>query len=132
MSKSSQFTGLNCHTVLVSFGKLHGAVRWLKEMNTDLDMITDERRLLYKFFELKVSYVKVWTSETLMYYAEQKLLGKKLPSSYEDVEDDPHQMGGDFILKFNGERFEVVFEYPSQIPPDRPSPQSLVEFLNEQ
>ncbi len=67
-----------------------------------------------------------------MYYAEQKLMGKKLPSSYEDVEDDPHQMGGDFILKFNDERFEVVFKYPSQIPPDRPSPRSLVEFLNEQ
>jgi hypothetical protein len=52
MSKSSQFTSFNCHTVLVSFGKLHGAVRWLKEMNVDLDMITDEERVLYKFFEL--------------------------------------------------------------------------------
>ncbi len=101
-------------------------------MNVDLDMITDEERVLYKFFELRVSYFKVWNSETLMYYAEQKLMGKKLPASYEDVDDDPHQMGGDFILKFDAEKFEVVFKYPSQIPPDRPKAQSLVEFLNRQ
>lgn len=69
-------------------------------------------------------------AETLIYYAEQKFFGRKLPQSYEDVEDDPHQMGGDFLLEFkSNSELHIVFSHPSQTPPDRPSPNKLIEFL---
>lgn len=100
--------------------------------NVPFDMITDETRNLYKFFELKISYLKVWIAETLIYYSEQKLMGKVLPTTHADAEDDPHQMGGNFVMEFKGgNEFEIVFRYPSQIPPDRPDVGNLVKFLRE-
>lgn len=93
-------------------------------------MITDEERILFKIFDLKVSYYKVWNYEALVYYAEQKCLGRPLPRGYEDVEDDPHQMGGDFILEVDADyNFKIVFEYRSQKPPDRPSIKHLSNSL---
>ena len=97
-------------------------------------MITDEKRLLYTLFGLPKSYSKVWNAETLIYYAEQLKLKRDLPKAYQDVEDDPHQMGGNFIIQFEktltqSNNFKIVYSYRSKNPPDRPSSQSLLEFL---
>jgi hypothetical protein len=126
--------------VLVSFGKAKGACKWLNENfpshrhhhqgadNFKLDTITDETRLLYKLFGLRNSYLKVWHTDTLTYYGEQMASGRQLPKSYEDMDDDPHQMGGNFILEFRRERkgFKIVYSYRSKIPPDRPSINELL------
>ena len=127
---------LNCQLVIVSFGNKKGANRWLNqnklnETNHDFDFITDENRVLDKSFGLKRSFQKVWNTQTLIYYAEQVGLNRELPKSYEDVEDDPHQMGGNFILKkLNANNFEIVYAYRSKNPPDRPSAQALIDFLS--
>ncbi len=141
--KALEFTQLNCHIVLVSFGEIHGAQKWHAENKIDdsqheikFDMITDRTRALYKLFNLPRSFSKVWNAETLIYYAEQVKLKRELPKSYQDVEDDPHQMGGDFILQFDKSesstpsRFKTIFSYPSKNPPDRPTIANLLEFLS--
>jgi hypothetical protein len=100
-------------------------------------MITNQNRSLYKRFNLPKSYSKVWSAETLVYYAEQVKQKRELPKAYQDVEDDPHQLGGNYILQFNekddrsneGLLFRTVFSYPSKNPPDRPSASQLLEFL---
>lgn len=126
------FSSLNCQTIFVSFGNQYGASKWLVDTDIDLDMITDETRVLYKFFDLKVSYSMVWNTTGLIYYAEQVALNRALPQKYQDVEDDPHQMGGNFILQFDSNnKFSTVFSYASKTPPDRPSPDILLEFLRE-
>lgn len=99
-------------------------------------MITDEARVLYKFFNLKKSYYAVWKLVTVVYYAEQRTMKRVLPRS-ENGKDDPHQMGGDFVLEFNqieSEKceFRTVFSHPSQTPPDRVKPNRLIEFLQQQ
>lgn len=95
-------------------------------------MITDEARALYKYFELKIVYYPVWKMSTIIYYSEQKCLKGTLPQTHQDDEDDPHQMGGNFIFKFNENTgFERVFDYPSKTPPDRPKPDDLLKFLKE-
>lgn len=105
---------------------------WLNETKIELDMITDEQRVLYKIFDLKISYFKVWNCESLVYYAEQKCLNRPLPKQFEDVEDDPHQMGGDFIIEVDADfNFKIVFEYRSQKPPDRPSISNLSDSLKK-
>ncbi|CAF0994109.1 unnamed protein product [Brachionus calyciflorus] len=137
--KAVEFIGLNCQVVLVSFGESKGAYRWLKENqitnSNQFDMITDQERHLYKLFGLPNSYSKVWNSETLVYYAEQLIKIGKLPGAYEDIEDDPHQMGGNFIMEFNdintngNSKFKLVYAYKSKNPPDRPSAVALLNFL---
>lgn len=133
--KAIEFQKLNCQIVLVSFGDAKGAHRWLKEnhlpfSNNHFDMITDETRVLYKLFGLKNSYSKVWNKETLIYYAEQLLRIGQLPKAYQDVEDDPHQMGGNFLIEFTGDSsFKLVYDYKSKNPPDRPSAEALLKFL---
>ena len=67
---------------------------------------------------------KVWNISSLVYYAEQKLAGRKLFSMLE--EDDPHQLGGDFIIDKNG---KLIFVYPSKTSTDRPSVDFLLNFL---
>jgi hypothetical protein len=146
---------LNCQIVLVSFGDNKGAHRWIDEnkINHEVDdssdiasnyvyMITDNNRHLYNAFELKSSYSKVWCTETLTYYAEQVRMNRSLPKAYEDVEDDPHQLGGNFIIEINNDssisstnnsdfksQYRVVYEYKSKTPPDRPSIDELLSFL---
>ncbi len=113
-----------------------GAQRWLNQnvSSPHLHMITDEKRVLYKLFGLKKSFLKVWNTETLIYYAEQLALSRELPKSYQDVEDDPHQLGGNFIVEIDNEGeepiFKAVFVYRSKNPPDRPSAQALLQFLS--
>ncbi|RNA05908.1 Prostamide prostaglandin F synthase [Brachionus plicatilis] len=119
----------------VIFGEPKGAYRWFMENHVSFsdqqfDMVSDQDRRLYKLFGLPNSYVKVWNSETLIYYAEQLVRLGTLPGSYQDVEDDPHQMGGNFILQYSDDsNFRLIFSYKSKNPPDRPSAQTLLEFL---
>lgn len=102
----------------------------VKISDKHFDMVTDQERRLYKLFGLPNSYLKVWNSETLIYYAEQLIKLGTLPGAYQDVEDDPHQMGGNFIFEWS-DNFELklAFSYKSKNPPDRPSTNDLLEFL---
>lgn len=132
-----EYLRLDTQVVVVSFGQAVGAVKWLNEMSLldSVIMIIDETRSLYNRFGVTSSFYKVWSTESLIYYAEQKLAGRQLPQAYEDVEDDPHQMGGDFIVEStdggDGKLFKLVFSHPSQSPPDRPSSKSMISFLEK-
>ena len=54
--------------------------------------------------------------------------GRTLPTPIEDVDDDPNQMGGDFIVGKDG---CMVYVHPSQVPTDRPSVEKLIEVLKK-
>jgi hypothetical protein len=73
----------------------------------------------------------VWNTSSLTYYAEQLKHKRQLPKAYQDVEDDPHQMGGNFTLQLDNEEnsFHIVHEYKSKSPPDRPTSDSIIRFL---
>lgn len=87
-------------------------------------MLLDTDRSLYRALGLKRSVAKVWTVSSLVYYAEQKLAGRTLLAMLE--EDDPHQLGGDFIVDPNG---KLVLVYQSKTSTDRPSTDYLLDFL---
>lgn len=91
-------------------------------------MLVDAERQLYSFFGIRRSVSMVWNTATLTYYAEQKLSGRTLPKAYADVEDDPHQMGGDILLDaING---KVVLVHRSETPTDRPSVDQLLTVVS--
>ena len=103
--------------------------------SSQLNMITDESRVLFRLFGLRKSFKKVWCTQSLIYYAEQLTLNRELPKAYQDIEDDPHQMGGNFIVEIDSSNdkptFKVIYIYKSESPPDRPSAQKLLEFLKQ-
>ena len=87
-------------------------------------MYVDPTRQLYSAFGLNRSVAKVWSIPALTFYAEQKRAARKLVALFE--EDDPTQMGGDFVLDAGG---KVVLIHRSKVSTDRPSVEDLLKCL---
>ncbi|KAI8486915.1 hypothetical protein Bbelb_354230 [Branchiostoma belcheri] len=114
--------------MVVSFGSQTGAQRWLQDTSCSYHMLLDQERKLYGAFGLGRSVSKVWSVAALTYYAEQKAAGRTLPNKYENVEDDPHQMGGDFIFDPQGHALMV---HCSKVSTDRPEVTTIISVLKE-
>ncbi|XP_037078587.1 uncharacterized protein LOC119099623 [Pollicipes pollicipes] len=124
--RCAEFARLDCSVLVVSFGSVEGARRWLADTGCQFPLLVDPQRKLYHALGLARSIAKVWQHSTLQYYGGQKAAGRPLPAAYRGVEDDPHQMGGDFILDGAG---RLALVHCSTSPPDRPSVQHLLETL---
>ena len=68
----------------------------------------------------------VWSIDSLIKYAEFICNDRELFSLEED--DDPHQLGGNFIINCNG---IVEFIYRSKTPSDRPALRVLLDKVKE-
>ena len=89
-------------------------------------MFVDPARQLYNALGLKRSVAKVWSISALVYYAEQKRAGRKLVAMFE--EDDPTQMGGDFVFD---ERGKLALVHRSKVSTDRPSVGDLLKCVKD-
>jgi len=114
---------------MVSFGERAGALRWMEETQCPFGMVLDGDRRLYHAFGLHRSVFKVWSVSCLVYYAEQMAAGRELPKPFENVHDDPQQMGGDFLLDQQG---IVRLSYCSKASNDRPSVDQLLAAMATQ
>ncbi|ELT96704.1 hypothetical protein CAPTEDRAFT_186353 [Capitella teleta] len=123
----AEFVAAGGHVVVVSFGVMEGAEKWLQEVNCPFEILLDPERKLYLSIGLGRSLSKVWNTETISYYGSQVKSQRKLPQAYKDIIDDPHQMGGDIVLNASG---VIKMAYPSQKAQDRPSVQSLLDALS--
>ncbi|KXJ22224.1 hypothetical protein AC249_AIPGENE22205 [Exaiptasia diaphana] len=101
-----------------------GAKKWLEQTQCPFPMFIDNNRQLYKSLGLKRSVSKVWNTSTLIYYAEEKKKGRPLIGIFE--EDDPTQMGGDFIVDSQG---NMKLVYRSKVANDRPTVKELLQAL---
>lgn len=122
----AEFEGHNGQVVVVTFGNVAGARRWLKDTNCKLSMFVDPERHLYNALGLRRSVAKSWSIPALVYYAEQKRAGRKLAAMFE--EDDPNQMGGDFIFDEQG---RLALIHRSKISTDRPSVEELLSCVKD-
>ena len=82
--------------------------------------------LLVPSIYLSILWFQTWCIDSLTYYAEQKVSGRKLPSAFSNVIDDPNQMGGDFVLDNSG---KVVLMHLSKTPRDRPTIPDLLKMV---
>ena len=89
-------------------------------------MFVDPARQLYNALGLKRSVAKVWSISALAYYAEQKRAGRKLVAMFE--EDDPTQMGGNFVFDKDG---TLALVYRSKVSTDRPSVDDLLKCVKD-
>ena len=115
------------HIVIISFtSSINSVHQWKNETQCSFKIYCDPHRCLYRHFGFPSNaYARVWNIETLDYYVEQKVSGKKLPTKL-DPNDDPNQMGGDVIINRDG---HVIWVHRSKSPTDRPSLQQLQGFL---
>ena len=103
-----------------------GAKKWLQDTNCEFRMFVDPERQLYNALGLKRSVAKVWSISALVYYAEQKRSGRKLVAMFD--EDDPTQMGGDFVFDKNG---KLALIHRSKVSTDRPSVENLLKCVRD-
>lgn len=96
------------------------------ETNCPFPYFTNPSRALYKDLGLRRSIDLVWNAASLSYYGGKLAKNEPLPQAYADVKDDPHQMGGDFILDEEG---RLLFAYRSKTPSDRPSVDLIIKAL---
>ena len=54
----------------------------------------------------------------MQYYGSKVAKGSELPKTHTDICDDPHQLGGDFMINKHG---KVVMIFRPKSPSDRPS-----------
>ena len=96
----------------------------MEDTKCSIPMLLDKDCNVYVAVGLGRSVSKVWAISTIVYYAEQKLAGRSLLAMLN--EDDPHQLGGDFIINSDG-KFLLV--YHSKTSTDRPSVDYLLNYL---
>lgn len=112
-----------CKIIIISYGNTEAVSKWKEEIGCPFAVYRDPDRKLYDLFALEQSIKRVWNTETISSYAAMKVSGDRLPIMSGD--DDPHQMGGDFVLDDEG---SVLLHYASKIPSDRPSIEQLLEY----
>ncbi|KAK8749896.1 hypothetical protein OTU49_015116 [Cherax quadricarinatus] len=105
---------------------MSGAERWLDETKCPFPYYSEPSRSLYQLLGLKRSIKNVWNTVTIGYYGAQMAKGISLPKGYTNIKDDPHQMGGDFILDKHS---QLKFVYRSKVPADRPSVDLILAAL---
>ncbi|KAK2707130.1 hypothetical protein QYM36_014972 [Artemia franciscana] len=117
--------GLSIH--IISFGSQEGARKWKEETKTIFPVFCDEARAVYQYFKLERSLYKVWNHRSISYYGEKIAQDISLPLPFEEIPDDPLQMGGDFIVKNS----QLIMDYKSKTPADRPSIDYLKKYLSQ-
>lgn len=128
MKSQDEISAAKGKIIVITFGLREGALRWLDDMKCPFPFLMDHSRKLYHYFGLKRSVLKVWGVSSLVYYAEAMVAGRSLPKPYENVHDDPQQMGGNFIIDKHG---IARFLYPSKTSLDRPEVEVLLQELQE-
>jgi len=108
----------------VTYGVREAAVRWLSEVKACFTMVQEPTRKIYKLLGLKRSLAQVWNVGVLAYYAEQICANRALPQTHDNVDDDPHQMGGDFMCSSSG---QLTLAHCSKHPLDRPSVSDILQ-----
>lgn len=123
---TEEYKRLNVQIVVVSFGSAEGACLWKADTECTHPIVLDISRKIYHAMGLRTSFSAVWSTSTMRYYAFQKQQGKNPIKPYQNVQDDPLQLGGDCILYKDG---RVVMSHPQKDPTDRPSNEFIVNSI---
>ena len=122
---SLQLQALGCQVVIVAQGSKESGVQWKKDYGLPFTLLIDRGMKFYRLFGLRREIKSVFKVETFTDYAARVIaegsLGGKAYAG-----DDLTVMGGDFIVRQNG---EVVFTYVQKSQLDRPAVSDLLQCL---
>jgi peroxiredoxin len=122
--RRDEYEGLNVRVLAISFGALPWAQAWQKETCPWFPLLLDRRRVAYRAYGLRRSWLGSWNLQTLRIYIRLLRAGRK----WRGIQGDPAQLGGDFIVDSDG---IVRLAYRSRDPADRPSVGELLTLLHQ-
>ena len=118
------FRQRDTEVLVISFGTLEDARRWIEETCSPFTMLLDPDREVYRMYGLGRSWLRSWNPSTTWFYLRMLLIGRK----WKGIQGDPNQLGGDFIVDAEG---ILRLVHPSQSATDRPAPDELLTTLRE-
>jgi len=116
---------LNARVLLISFVAGPNAHIWRDQVGIreeDYPFLLDMDRKLFHGYGMYSNEKEVWSLKVRFWYLIQKLRGKTL---YE-INGDPNQLGGDFVINSNG---VCLMAFRSPNPISRPSVDSIIACL---
>jgi len=117
-SVKDQLTGAKCQVLIVSFSPEDGVNRWKQESGCPFPVYTDSKLNLYSYFGMGRSLSKIYTRETIYWFIEEIMSGKKKkPQNYPGINDDKFQSAGDVLFNSNG---DVIYSFISKDAIERP------------
>ena len=119
----SEFEQVGAKVVVISFVTPARLKEYLDRRPWSMRVLADPELAAYRAFGLeRANWRQLLRPRALVVYMKLMLRGKMPQRPQEDI----HQLGGDFILDATG---NLVYEYRSEDPADRPSPSKLLEVL---
>jgi peroxiredoxin len=115
---------LNAEVLLITFSGAAQARRWQDETGIDFPMLIDANRSAYRAYGLRSSVWRVWQPKVWLRYVRMMLRGWQ----WRGIQDDPHQLGADFIVDADG---ALRFAHWSEDPTDRPGVDALLSMLQQ-
>ncbi len=120
--RQDELKKLNTRVLIISFGGLLAAQKWVEETCVTYDLLLDPERKIYDSFGLERSLLRSWDLKTIWTYIKLLASGKK----WRGIQGDSSQLGGDFIIDPHG---IIRLAYRSYDPTDRPSIDLLLDEL---
>jgi peroxiredoxin len=115
---------LNVEVLIISFGTLPAAERWLEETCSPFRLLLDPERTVYEAYGLERSLARSWNLRTIWRYVQLLASGRR----WRGIQGDSAQLGGDFIVDADG---IVQLVYRSHDPTDRPDVDDLLSILRQ-
>ena len=112
---------------MVAQGQRESGVQFKKDYDLPFPLLIDREMILYRQFGLRRKIKVLFKVETFTRYATQLIEGTTKSFDVYDG-DDIAVMGGDFIVKQNG---EVVFAYVQDSQLDRPAVEDFLQCLKK-
>ncbi|NBR05385.1 MAG: hypothetical protein EBT92_06405 [Planctomycetes bacterium] len=119
------FKDIKATVVAVTFSTPSEALKLSQELKLPFPLVSDPQKEVYKVFELGSAKLKDFLSLNVLW----KFLGRIFTGWFPSLgysKDDLFQLGGDFVVNAKG---EVVYEFKSSSPADRPGIPFLLEQL---
>lgn len=126
MAHQKQIDATTSQVLVVTFGSLEGAKKWLQDTECPYQLLRDEKRELYTSMGLYRSVAKTWKTDSVSFYGEAIRAKAELPEFVQG--DDPHQMGGDLIIDKDG---RLLMVYASKHSKDRPMVEDIITELKK-
>jgi len=119
-----EFDRLNVGVLIISFGTLPAAERWLEETCNPFRLLLDPERTAYQAYGLERSLARSWNLRTIWRYVQLLTSGRR----WRGIQGDSAQLGGDFVVDADG---IVQLAYRSHDPTDRPDVGDLLSIMHQ-
>ena len=122
--RKDELDSLNVQVLVIGFGAVSSARRWLEETCDDFPLLLDPEREIYRLYGLKESWLRSWNLRTIRLYIRLLASGRK----WRGIQGKSTQLGGDFIVDS-----EVIIRlaYRSREATDRPAVDDLLDLLRD-